>query len=346
MPPATPVEPVEVNLLREWREPVSPRRLLRNVLGSLAVHALIITALLLVPEATPVRNAPVIEANLKNAVHLVAPRIFEPTQTSPSPSKAKPQLDARSAIEGRQAQAPRFRPPAPTPGPPSAAQIAPPLLEAPKIQLADGPAPLAANLNPQAPLAPPPSEKPRLELQNVPGANSSRSNPNPNGKLRLPNQSLEEMARAAMRPGGAGGVIVGDTGENLPDIPGTTQAPSQCQVCSTLQLKSDPQSVDFKPYLIQVISIVKRNWLAVVPESARMGRRDSVVVEFSIDRGGSIPKLVIVSGAGIEAFNRAAVAGLSASVPFPPLPAGYKGDRIVLDMTFLYNIARGSSQIR
>ncbi|MGH9352926.1 MAG: energy transducer TonB, partial [Terriglobia bacterium] len=181
----------------------------------------------------------------------------------------------------------------------------------------------------------------RLEIEDVPGNNSSGPpNPNPNPALSLPKPSLEELARSAARPNGAGGIVVGDTGENLPDIPGLNQPSSQCRVCSTLQLKSDPQKVDFKPYLIKVISIVKRNWLAVVPESARLGRRDSVVVEFSIDRSGSIPKLVIVSGAGVEAFNRAAVAGLSASVPLPPLPAEYKGDQIVLDMTFLYNIAR------
>ena len=29
--------------------------------------------------------------------------------------------------------------------------------------------------------------------------------------------------------------------------------------------------VDFKPYLIRVLSAVKRNWMAVVPESARLG---------------------------------------------------------------------------
>jgi hypothetical protein len=37
---------------------------------------------------------------------------------------------------------------------------------------------------------------------------------------------------------------------------------------------------------------------------------------------------------------RAAVAGISASVPFPPLPSEFKGDRIVLQMNFAYNMPR------
>ena len=36
------------------------------------------------------------------------------------------------------------------------------------------------------------------------------------------------------------------------------------------------------------------------------------------------------SKSGADALDRAAVAGISASVPFPPLPAEFKGDRIIL----------------
>ena len=105
-----------------------------------------------------------------------------------------------------------------------------------------------------------------------------------------------------------------------------------------MQLLSDPQGVDFKPYLLQVLSKVRRNWMAIVPDSARMGRRGLVLIQFSIDRGGGVPKLVIASPSGITAFDRAAVAGISASNPFPPLPAAYKGDQIRLQMAFSYNL--------
>ena len=96
--------------------------------------------------------------------------------------------------------------------------------------------------------------------------------------------------------------------------------------------------VDFKPYLIRILAAVKRNWLAVVPESARLGRIGRVQIQFAIARDGSVPKLVIAMESGTEALDRAAVAGVSASTPFPPLPSEFKGNQVRLQFTFSYNI--------
>jgi TonB family protein len=109
---------------------------------------------------------------------------------------------------------------------------------------------------------------------------------------------------------------------------------------SQLELLSDPQGADFRPYLIQVLQAVRRNWLAVLPESARLGRQGRVTIQFSIARDGNVPKLVIISGSGTDALDRAAVAGISASQVFPPFPGGYKGDRVVLQFNFAYNMPR------
>jgi TonB family protein len=133
---------------------------------------------------------------------------------------------------------------------------------------------------------------------------------------------------------------VGDIGEDLPSIGGVNQAPSQCETCSSLQLLSDPQSVDFAPYLRQVLTVVKRNWMRVIPEAAHTGRKGVVLLRFTIDRRGVITGLTIFSPSGTGAFDRAAVTGMSMSNPFPPLPAGYKGDEIRLQMAFSYNVAR------
>jgi TonB family protein len=69
-----------------------------------------------------------------------------------------------------------------------------------------------------------------------------------------------------------------------------------------------------------------------------MGQRGRSVVQFSVNRQGQVPKLVIATPAGTQALDRAAVAGVSASVPFPPLPAGFKGDEIRLQLVFTYNM--------
>ena len=103
---------------------------------------------------------------------------------------------------------------------------------------------------------------------------------------------------------------------------------------------SDTQGVDFKPYLIRILSSVRRNWFAVMPESARFGRKGRVLIQFAINRDGSVPKLVIASGSGADALDRAAVAGISASNPFPPLPAEFKGNQVRLQFSFRYNVPR------
>ena len=127
-------------------------------------------------------------------------------------------------------------------------------------------------------------------------------------------------------PGGIGEAV------NLPPTPGVQ--------ASQLELLSDPQGVDFRPYLIQVLAAVRRNWMAVLPESVRMGRQGRVSIQFSIAKDGNVPKLVITAHSGTDALDRAAVAGISASQVFPPFPTGFKGDRVVLQFNFAYNMPR------
>jgi TonB family protein len=98
--------------------------------------------------------------------------------------------------------------------------------------------------------------------------------------------------------------------------------------------------VDFRPYLIRVLAAVRRNWFAVMPESARMGMRGKAVIQFAIAKNGSVPKLVIQMPSGSEHLDRAAVAGISASNPFPPLPEEFRGNQIRLQLVFAYNMPR------
>jgi TonB family protein len=151
---------------------------------------------------------------------------------------------------------------------------------------------------------------------------------------------IDSRPDPSIRPPGGGGVTVGDSGDDLTDLPRLNQTQSNGRMGSNLQLLSDASGFDFKPYLIQVLASVRRNWMAVLPESARMGRRGQVLIQFIIDRHGGVPKLVIATSSGTEAFDRAAVAGVSASNPFPPLPAEFKGDQIRLQLAFSYNAPR------
>jgi TonB family protein len=108
---------------------------------------------------------------------------------------------------------------------------------------------------------------------------------------------------------------------------------------AAVELESDPQGADFKPYLMHILAIVRSNWRRVIPESARMGTlRGRTVLEFIIDRDGSIPKMVIADPSGSQPLDQAAVAGLSMSNPLIPLPADFKGGQVRLAFSFSYNM--------
>jgi TonB family protein len=107
---------------------------------------------------------------------------------------------------------------------------------------------------------------------------------------------------------------------------------------SSLELLSDPLGVDFKPYLIQILARVRKNWFAIIPESARMGNKGVVLLQFIIDREGSVPKVVIAMPSGSDSLDRAAVASISASNPFPPLPKDFRGKEVRLQFSFKYNV--------
>ncbi|HEY1215810.1 MAG TPA: TonB family protein, partial [Bryobacteraceae bacterium] len=117
-------------------------------------------------------------------------------------------------------------------------------------------------------------------------------------------------------------------------------APSQH---AAIELKSDPQGADMKPYLIRILAIVRANWRTVTPESARLGtRRGCTVMEFAIDRNGSIPKMVVADSSGSDPLDRAAAAGLMMSNPLPPLPSDFRGMQMRLAFSFSYNLPKGS----
>lgn len=331
-------EPV---FLRQTVQPVSWRRVLALASGSVAVHLLIGLLLWVAPEVSVTRNVPAIVADVRSvSVPLVAPRLPAPkpepkelTQTAPNKGKISHELDVRSAQEAPRPQTPRPRTPDPAPGP--AVPPVAPVIEPPKIEVAAAPAPQLGR--PQAPTAPSPApSKPKLAFESV-GANSmgNRNSANPNISLPVPTRSVQEAIDAVQSGGGGGaGLTVGDTGADANSLAGQA-APGRNG--SNLQLLSDPQGVDFKPYLIQVLTLVRRNWMSVIPESARLGQRGRVLIQFVVDRGGGIPKLVIASASGAPALDRAAVAGLSASNPLPPLPQSFKGNEIRLQLAFTYN---------
>ncbi|MGD0323248.1 MAG: energy transducer TonB [Terriglobia bacterium] len=177
----------------------------------------------------------------------------------------------------------------------------------------------------------------RLQLEDV------KPNTGGGSGLNLPNlspgqaiqQSLQSAARGGRYAGGSGsGAGYGDgSGEfrNLePNF--STEGPI---------ILSDTRGVDFGPYLARVVFVVKRNWYSMIPESARLGEKGRVGIVFEILKDGTVPQLRLVASSGADPLDRAALAGIHASIPFPPLPEEFTGNHLVLQFIFLYNMTMG-----
>jgi TonB family protein len=101
---------------------------------------------------------------------------------------------------------------------------------------------------------------------------------------------------------------------------------------------SDTKGYDFGPYMNQVINRVRYNWYSLIPEIARLGKKGRVVIIFTITQNGLIQNAHIAANSGTDPLDRAAFGAITASNPFAKLPAGFDGDHLDLQFTFLYNI--------
>ncbi len=213
--------------------------------------------------------------------------------------------------------------------------------------LGNTPLPEIAGGTPPLPPAPPPGGPPSSGSPASPPAAKKEDNglrltdipaqsPGTESRLHLPSstpgeaiqQSLQAAARGRVGGPSAG---AGDSVSQLHNIhPNfSTEGPI---------ILSDTRGVDFGPYLLRVIYSVRQNWYAVIPESARLGEKGRVAIVFEIIKDGSVPELRLVGSSGSEPLDRAALASIRASNPFPPLPEEFTGNHLVLQFIFLYNM--------
>ncbi|MDQ2775205.1 MAG: TonB family protein [Acidobacteriota bacterium] len=334
--------PPDLNLLLDWPGRQSgPRRTL--ILGaSLAIHALFFSLATQLPSF--VQQGPPERRVIFHKVPLYLPPDLL-TQKAPNLTKPTKSFDLADLTASRGMQA---RPSSPEPterhfeipkvAPLSqqksktAPQIVP---EAPKMAMNQPPSETQGSPSGLSSNLPPPPAPANGPFQNV-GSEPLIKNPHPT--IAIPKASVQSAIQSLAEPTNSAHVAVSDDNASpprsgSPGIPGQLSAQH-----ATVELQSDPEGADFRAYLAQILGIVRTNWRRIIPESVRMGTlRGRTVVEFIINRDGSIPKLVTADPSGSEALDRAAVAGLSMSNPLPPLPADFKGNQVRLAFSFGYN---------
>ncbi len=341
LPPSS----VPLNLLLAWPLEQSHSKWRRILAGSVLLHIIFFFAAIRLPSFMTIEQ-PVHRVAMRRIPLYLPPDVL--TQRAPNQQKLSKSIDLAD-LHSTPTQQPREAAPAPSRKrfempqravPQQAAKAAPhilaqaPLPDAPKVALNQAPGPLPPGVSTGLPAAAtaPSTQSP---FQNV----GSEAPLNPHPTLAPPKatvqSAIDALAQKARSPQAA--LSDDNNSQPTPRMPGAIGQPAVPH--AAVELQSDPQGADFKPYLTRVLAIVRANWRRVVPESARMGTlRGRTVMEFIINRDGSIPKIVTADSSGSDPLDRAALAGLSMSNPLPPLPADYKGFQVRLAFTFTYNL--------
>jgi outer membrane biosynthesis protein TonB len=309
----------EVNLMTK---PVEEQTSAWNTVArfaSIAFHFVVILLILLAPKIFPYH--PPTDAEIaRNITDLYLPSDLNripKTPSAPQPKGPVMKIDPRLL---RKLAPPHEAQPAAPSQPESPHENPAPAKPAPVVPMSM-PHPAESPLRPQTP---PPDANPPLVLPRF-----------------SPGKALQESMHEASKGGGSesatyegpigsGGGYGGGSGGG---------GGGQGFGGNAVEILTPTEGVDFSTYIARVLASVKRNWYSVMPESARLGDKGKVVLQFRIMRNGVVPEdePAMVGSSGKEPLDRAANSSIRASTPFEPLPSAFSGPYIELRFIFLYN---------
>ncbi len=307
-------EPLQ--LLLDLDTPSTRKRWNESVTLSVIFHTAIVITLMLEPNLFGglAKTPPQAPKKPREQITFLAspPEDFKPQpleQIRPHPPVVVP----RDQIAMSKPVAPDL-PPAPPPLPPQTKQ-----------QVAQSPTPAPPQTQQQLPSGPT-----ELKLSDVP-LDAPKLPQSPTQASA--GKSLEDSIRSLARQHAAGGA-------DVTLDPGLVRVdPRNPGAIGGAKIMSDTQGVDFSAYLQRLLYDIRRNWLAILPEIARMGKRGRVILQFEVNKDGTVPRIYLTGASGSDPLDRAALAGISGSSPMPPLPAEFKGQMVRLEVTFLYNMS-------
>ena len=301
-------------------------------LSSVAFHILLFAVLLFQSKLFPPREPTQAELELaqKQMTVLLPPGALESLKPSTRPVQPVPKVHVDPRVL-REVAPPIIPTPAPQP-------------ERPVRELPNAPVPKPNAVQPDPqPSAPTPktdAPKPALRLE-------APDTPQPQHGLILPknstSRSLQDTIRdAAKSPseGGRSGAVIGPMPRSGGSVGRGGSQGGGGSYGNGYEILTPTEGVDFSDYMARVVAAVRRNWYAVMPESAMLGDRGRVALQFRIMKNGSVPdgEPVRLIGSGKEPLDRAAVSAIRSSNPFEPLPPAFSGPYIELRFYFLYNL--------
>ncbi|HLI76907.1 MAG TPA: TonB family protein [Acidobacteriaceae bacterium] len=106
-----------------------------------------------------------------------------------------------------------------------------------------------------------------------------------------------------------------------------------------MDILSDTQGVDFKPYVRSILTMIYDHWIPLLPEDARPPRRlaGTTLVRFTISKDGGIQSMHLDGSTHQDSLNRAAWGAITGVHTFPPLPDEFHGPSLELRIRFQVN---------
>ena len=316
----------EVNLLTKPQTEEKTKWDLITRVSSVVFHVVLISAILLQAKLFPPHAPTQQEIDLANRQ-----LTWIPPESSYSPKpKAQPRPAQPPVVHVDPRAINKVAPPTPQPAPRP---------ETPKRELPDAPVPKAQETPREIE---PPTPKP--DIPKAPLKLDTPDMPKPQPGLKLPrSSSIQDSIHEALKApttGGKSGAITGPgpRGSGSPGAGGPGQG--QGTFGNGYEILTPTEGVDFSDYMQRMLENVRRNWYAVMPQSALLGDRGRVLLRFKIMANGNVPSddPSREMGSGKEPLDRAAVSAIRSSNPFEPLPPGFHGPFIEIRIMFLYNL--------
>lgn len=91
---------------------------------------------------------------------------------------------------------------------------------------------------------------------------------------------------------------------------------------------------DITPWARRTVYRIKMNWFP--PEAVKLGVTGKVTIYVAIEPNGRISDIRLHKSSGVEAYDRAALAALTSSVPFMQLPADFPNPNLQVLFVFQY----------
>ena len=188
-------------------------------------------------------------------------------------------------------------------------------------------APQQPSASQQAAAFPPPSTSP----QQVPDDQLAHRQPtSPQQGVASPpvdwNQAIQQAGRTA-RNGGGDGIDLSRAGGG-----------GEKGFFEQGPLSFETQWFDWGDYAQGMVSRIRVNWYAGMPQLIRTGMKGRVVIRFTIHRDGTITDVTILEESGVPPYDYAAKKAIEQSSPLNPLPKNFPNATERVTCAFYYNM--------